>query len=217
LTEGLSIGATPKSTLDPETLEMDGGFGATIKISVSDKLAERTFIEDVKPVGVIFLVDYGIKGTFALALNSQATVTLSGGNFQLVGGGGTYIDFGPKATLTGFANVGWFIPPKFTDPIVNLLRRRLTSYFPSTGNLLPALRLKNELIGSIDLRGRIDYSGDASNPTGLIDGSLESTFDVQVKETVEFLIGNTNLLGALPPFTIKLFPDTLPKKFKLLG
>ncbi|MEW4569259.1 hypothetical protein AB1L88_15450 [Tautonia sp. JC769] len=214
--EGLSIELTLQSILDPSTLEMRDGFGVTILVSASENLGEKTFYENVGVVG-IFLVDYGIKGAIDLKLNAQVQVTLVDDALRVVGNGGTYIDFGPTGSLTGFADIGWFIPPKFTDPLVTVLRRRLPGYFPASGNLLPALRLKNELTGSLDIRGRVDYSGAAEGPDATFDTSLESSINVQVKQTLEFLIGNVNLLGILPPFTVQLFPKTLPYKFKMFS
>ena len=216
LGDGWKIQVIPRAPLDPTTLEMDGGFGMTLKVTGSSVSPDKVFVDRQFFVG-LFLADVGIKGNIALTLTAQATVSLDQGTFQLVSGGLTYLQLGPTATLTGFADIGWFIPLKFIDPILKILRARFPKYFPPTGNLLPELKLKNELIGSIELHARVDYSGNAFGAIPYFDVSAGGTVDLQVKETLVFTIGNTNLLGKLPPFVIPLFPKTFPYHFVLLS
>ena len=142
---------------------------------------------------------------------------LEGGKFELLGGGLTYLQLGPSATLTGFVDVGWFIPSKFIAPLLKILRDRFPNYLPATGNLLPELKLKNELIGSLEVHARVDYSGNAFGAIPYFDVGAGGTFDLQVKETLVFTIGDKNLLAKLPPFVIPLFPKKLPYHFVLLS
>ena len=138
------------------------------------------------------------------------------GKFQLAAGGGTYIQDTLSSTLTGFANAGWFIPAKYSAAFTRFLQTRLPGYFPK-GFLVPQLALNNELTGSLDLTGKVLYSGNPNAPLPNFDAKAGGTINVQVKQTLVFTLGNVNLLGFLPPITYQLFPKFLPYPFKLLG
>jgi hypothetical protein len=210
-----SFSITPQGTLDPATLEMINGFGVTLKLSDTETLANVTFLDQVLYPS-FFVVETGIKGSLKETLTEQAQITYVDGSFQFAPGGGTYIQDTMSAALTGYANAGWFIPAKYSRAFTAFLQLRLPNYFPS-GFLLPQLSLNNELTGSLDLTGKVVYNGNPNAPLANLDVTAGGTINVQVKQTLVFMLGNVNLLGVLPPITYQLFPSVLPFKFKLFG
>jgi hypothetical protein len=211
ITGSFSVGGG--STLNPETLEMDGGLSMTIDADVGYKATLPLIPSGLPSVVGIFLVTYELDLINSISVGAHVVLNFpsTGQGSEIELGAGSYLQLQDTASLRGQIDIGWFVPPQFLGPLAGLLNTRVPGIFGGSSLALPALDLELAITGSVSLHVRATYSGNPLNPVPTL-GSFGGSVNAQVAAQLQFIIGNENLLGT-SPFTIQIFPGTLPYVF----
>lgn len=211
------LNVVPSFTLDPESLEPDGGVGVAFEFSTKGGVAGKNLFTRTKPVS-IFLATYSVLADIAYDLKAQALLTLTPGSGFQVDAGATALDLGVSSTIRGVVDIGWKVPDAWLSFYTKQFHTRFPKLFPSATQL-PSIVWKNAVSGTLAVHTTMGYSGSVRNliPSVM---SVEGLFDIRVTTAIQFTIGSTSVLGTDPFNVLPFLFDEIPKggfKFRLVS